>query len=290
MPPVVTPGQCGNQRCVRHPPWKPPSLADRARLTPQLGARILGSASCAEHGHQQGGHSRGVGYRGRRRKDVFSTGGRRAFISRAPSLSDLEPRVRPFYILLLSPCTPSYEPSLVAEFSACKDKVITKILSSSFRQLYNPENIFLSKDGGGRREQLGTRLLLGERFTRTSWRWLIERQGKRLLEVGFSRRAPSYCESAVLQGFMLMHSIAGGTGLGLGSFLLRAAQTTSSQKKLIQTYSRVPNAQEGDVVVQPYNAMLSSSAQNHADSVVRARQWRARRASMPSLASRDAIV
>ena len=72
----------------------------------------------------------------------------------------------------------------------------------------------------------------------------------------------------ILQGFMLMHSIAGGTGSGLGSFLLERLND-KFPKKLIQTYSVFPNAQEGDVVVQPYNALLTlKRLANHADSVV----------------------
>ncbi len=67
---------------------------------------------------------------------------------------------------------------------------------------------------------------------------------------------------------MLMHSIAGGTGSGLGSFLLERLND-KFPKKLIQTYSVFPNAQEGDVVVQPYNSMLTlKRLVNHADSVV----------------------
>lgn len=70
------------------------------------------------------------------------------------------------------------------------------------------------------------------------------------------------------QGFMLMHSIAGGTGSGLGSFLLERLND-KFPKKLIQTYSVFPNAQEGDVVVQPYNSLLTlKRLVNHADSVV----------------------
>ena len=65
-----------------------------------------------------------------------------------------------------------------------------------------------------------------------------------------------------------MHSIAGGTGSGLGSFLLERLND-KFPKKLIQTYSVFPNAQEGDVVVQPYNALLTlKRLTNHADSVV----------------------
>ena len=67
---------------------------------------------------------------------------------------------------------------------------------------------------------------------------------------------------------MLMHSIAGGTGSGFGSFMLERLND-KFPKKLIQTYSVFPNAQEGDVVVQPYNAMLTlKRLVNHADSVV----------------------
>jgi len=67
---------------------------------------------------------------------------------------------------------------------------------------------------------------------------------------------------------MLMHSIAGGTGSGLGSFLLERLND-KFPKKLIQTYSVFPNAQEGDVVVQPYNSLLTLKRLiNHADSVV----------------------
>lgn len=67
---------------------------------------------------------------------------------------------------------------------------------------------------------------------------------------------------------MLMHSIAGGTGSGLGSFILERLND-KFPKKLIQTYSVFPNAQEGDVVVQPYNSLLTLKRLiNHADSVV----------------------
>lgn len=67
---------------------------------------------------------------------------------------------------------------------------------------------------------------------------------------------------------MLTHSIAGGTGSGLGSFILERLND-KFPKKLIQTYSVFPNSQEGDVVVQPYNSLLTlKRLVNHADSVV----------------------
>ena len=81
-----------------------------------------------------------------------------------------------------------------------------------------------------------------------------------------------------LEGFVMSHSIAGGTGSGMGSYLLEKLNDTYP-KKLIQTYSVFPNQvsiratvidlpietkccvlfQEAssDVVVQPYNSMLT---------------------------------
>lgn len=67
---------------------------------------------------------------------------------------------------------------------------------------------------------------------------------------------------------MLLHSIAGGTGSGLGSFVLERLNDRYP-KKLLQTYSVFPNASTPDVVVQPYNYLLSlKRLANHADSVV----------------------
>ena len=60
-----------------------------------------------------------------------------------------------------------------------------------------------------------------------------------------------------LEGFVLCHSIAGGTGSGLGSYILERLNE-KFPKKIIQTYSVFPNQEEtSDVVVQPYNSLLT---------------------------------
>lgn len=56
-------------------------------------------------------------------------------------------------------------------------------------------------------------------------------------------------------GFQLIHSVAGGTGSGLGSNLLEML-ADSYHKKLVTTYSVFPS-DESEVVVQPYNTMLT---------------------------------
>lgn len=67
----------------------------------------------------------------------------------------------------------------------------------------------------------------------------------------------------------MLHSIAGGTGSGLGSFMLEKLNDRFP-KKIIQTYSVFPDiTNSGDVVVHPYNSLLSMRRlTQNADSVV----------------------
>lgn len=98
-----------------------------------------------------------------------------------------------------------------------------------------------------------------------------EADGSDSLEVGSAasgRRRRRDADDAT-QGFMMLHSIAGGTGSGLGSFLLERLNDRFP-KKIIQTYSVFPDTTNaGDVVVHPYNSILSMRRlTQNADSVV----------------------
>lgn len=119
--------------------------------------------------------------------------------------------------------------------------MINGIQNSEIKNLFNPENIFLSSHGGG----AGNNWASGYH------------QGEQVLEdiLDMIDREAGYSDS--LEGFTLTHSIAGGTGSGMGSFILEALNDRYP-KKLIQTYSVFPN-QSGisDTVVQPYNSILS---------------------------------
>ncbi|KAI8346248.1 tubulin gamma chain [Mortierella sp. GBAus27b] len=166
---------------------------------------------CAEHGISRDGTLEDLSAETGDRKDVFFyQADDEHYIPRA-ILLDLEPRV------------------------------INSIATSAYANLYNPENIFLSKDGGG----AGNNWALGYRSG--------EKEAEEILEK-LDREAEG---SDSLEGFMLLHSIAGGTGSGLGSFILEKLNDRYP-KKLIQTYSVFPNSEEmSDVVVQPYNSLLS---------------------------------
>lgn len=166
---------------------------------------------CAEHGISPEGVSHDGGGDGNDRKDVFFyQADDNHYIPRS-ILIDLEPRV------------------------------INQIRNTAYAKLYNPENIFLHKDGGGAGNIWAKGYSCGRAIEETVFD-IIEREAE---------------GSDSLEGFLLCHSIAGGTGSGLGSYVLEKL-TDRFPKKLIQTYSVFPNSeQSSDVVVQPYNSILT---------------------------------
>jgi len=120
-------------------------------------------------------------------------------------------------------------------------RVINVIQNSVYSSLYNPENIFVGKEGGGAGNNWASGYAQAEKVQ------------EEIMEM-IDREADG---SDSLEGFVLLHSIAGGTGSGLGSFLLEKLNDRFP-KKIIQTYSVFPNQLEtSDVVVQPYNSLLT---------------------------------
>lgn len=166
---------------------------------------------CAEHGISPEGILESYATEGTDRKDVFFyQADDEHYIPRAVLL-DLEPRV------------------------------IHSIMNSPYAKLYNPENIYLSKHGGGAGNNWASGYSQGERLHEEVFD-IIDREAE---------------GSDCLEGFVICHSIAGGTGSGMGSYILEKLNDRFP-KKLIQTYSVFPNQDEiSDVVVQPYNSLLT---------------------------------
>ncbi|CDJ62875.1 tubulin gamma chain, putative [Eimeria necatrix] len=167
---------------------------------------------CAEHGIDQEGLLLPVAQASEDRKDVFFyQADDEHYIPRA-LLFDLEPRV------------------------------INTIQTSEYRHLYNPENFFVSRDGGGAGNNWGSGYAQAAK---------VEEE---LLEM-IDREADG---SESLEGFVLCHSIAGGTGSGMGSYLLELLGDRYGSK-LVQNFSVFPVLGDAasDVVVQPYNALLT---------------------------------
>jgi len=167
---------------------------------------------CAEHGINANGVLEDYAQGGDDRKDVFFyQADDERYVPRA-LLMDLEPRV------------------------------INTIKSSAYSNLFNPENIFCSTEGGG----AGNNWAVGYSAA--------ERVQEEIFEM-IDREADG---SDSLEGFVMIHSIAGGTGSGMGSYLLEHI-SDRYPKKLTQTYSVFPlmSSDTSDVVVQPYNSVLT---------------------------------
>lgn len=121
----------------------------------------------------------------------------------------------------------------------CLIIVLKGIQSSSYGRLFNNESIFVAGDGSG----AGNNWAHGHAAGTA--------QAERICDM-FEREAEG-CD--VLEGFMVTHSIAGGTGSGLGSMVLETLRERYP-KKLIQTYSVFP-MEDGGVNIAPYNAILA---------------------------------
>lgn len=79
------------------------------------------------------------------------------------------------------------------------------------------------------------------------------------------RRAAEMCDS--LQCFFIMHSLGGGTGSGLGTFILR--ELADEYKDVYRFVSAVFPSEDDDVTVSPYNSMLAMrELTEHADCVL----------------------
>jgi len=143
-------------------------------------------------------------------------------------------------------------------------RVINNIMNSEYNKLYNPENVYLAKDGGGAGNNWASGYSQGGKLNEEIFD-IIDREAE---------------GSDSLEGFVLTHSIAGGTGSGMGSYILERL-SDRFPKKLVQTYSVFPNQETSndpsaantigvsDVVVQPYNSLLTlKRLTNSADCVV----------------------
>jgi len=82
--------------------------------------------------------------------------------------------------------------------------------------------------------------------------------GKDLLEISMHRirKLADQCDG--LQGFLIFHSVAGGTGSGFGSLLLERLTADYGAKKNKLDFCLFPSPQVATSVVEPYNAVLTA--------------------------------
>lgn len=115
-----------------------------------------------------------------------------------------------------------------------------RVISQSL-PLFSRESMFVSNEGGGAGNNWAHGFFVGRRAK------------EEVLDI--VRREAEACDS--LEAFGVMHSVAGGTGSGFGSLMLDSLRE-EYPKKIITAYSVLPANEEGsDVVVQPYNTVLT---------------------------------
>ena len=101
-------------------------------------------------------------------------------------------------------------------------RVVNKLARmGSYRKLFNPENVFVSQDGGG----AGNNWASGYRQGEENYEQILDM---------IDRESDN---SDSLEGFVLSHSIAGGTGSGMGSYLLKGLMITFQKNLFRHTLS-----------------------------------------------------
>ena len=117
--------------------------------------------------------------------------------------------------------------------------VIDSVKTSSYGQLFKPDNFIAGASGAGNNWAKGHY---------TEGAEMVDQ----ILDVIRKEAESSEC----LQGFQLTHSLGGGTGSGLGTLLLTKIREEYPDRMLC-TFSVVPSPKVSDTVVEPYNATLS---------------------------------
>ena len=123
-----------------------------------------------------------------------------------------------------------------------------QIRTSSYRQLYHPEQLITGKEDAANNYARGHYTV-----------------GKELLDnvVDRIRKLADQCSG--LQGFLIFHSFGGGTGSGFGALLLERLSADYGKKSKLE-FAVYPSPQVSSAVVEPYNSILTThTTLEHAD-------------------------
>jgi tubulin beta len=113
------------------------------------------------------------------------------------------------------------------------------VRAGQYGQMFRPDNFVFGQSGAG-----------------NNWAKGYYTEGQELCE-GIMDVVRKEAESSdALQGFQLVHSLGGGTGSGLGTLLLNKLREEYPDR-ILSTYSIVPSPKVSEVVVEPYNCVLS---------------------------------
>jgi len=129
--------------------------------------------------------------------------------------------------------------------------VIDEVRTGTYRQLFHPDGLISGKEDAANNFARGHYTI-----------------GKEIVDLVLDRvrRLADNCTG--LQGFMMFHSVGGGTGSGLGSLLLERLSVDYGKKSKLG-FTVYPSPQISTSAVEPYNSVLSTHALlEHTDLVV----------------------
>ncbi|XP_021372131.1 tubulin beta chain-like [Mizuhopecten yessoensis] len=114
------------------------------------------------------------------------------------------------------------------------------IRSGPYGKIFRPDNFVFGQSGAG-----------------NIWAKGHYTEGAELVEevIDVIRRESENCDC--LQGFQLTHSLGGGTGSGMGTLIISKVREEYPDR-IMSTYSVMPSPKVSEVVVEPYNAVLST--------------------------------
>jgi len=126
--------------------------------------------------------------------------------------------------------------------------VVDEVRTGNYSKLYHPEQLITGKEDAANNYARGHYTV-----------------GKDIVDVTADRirKLADQCEG--LQGFLIFHSVGGGTGSGFGSLLLERLSVDYAKKSKLD-FSIYPSPAVSTSVVEPYNAVLSThSLLEHTD-------------------------
>eukprot|EP00501_MAST-03F_sp_TOSAG23-6_P002134 GSMAST32.ASY1.ANO1.2231.1 assembled CDS len=153
-----------------------------------------------------------------------------------------------------------WELALQEHAEYCQNRVFDEPLSSFFRNV-DSNNSDHVRGYRVQRSPLGelfddTQLITSESGAGNNWAVGHMQCGpeyeERLLEL--VRHQAEMCDS--LQSFLLLHSLGGGTGSGLGTFLIRLLKDHLPKVYRFST-SVFPSSKNDDVITSPYNSIFA---------------------------------
>lgn len=128
-----------------------------------------------------------------------------------------------------------------AVFVDLDPNTIDAVRNEPIGKIFRPDNFFSGQLGSG---------------TASNWAKGHYTEGAELVDAVMDvvRQEVERCKN--LQGFMLFHSLGGGTGSGMGTLILTKIKEEYPDR-ILATVSVFPSTKVSDGVVEPYNAVLS---------------------------------